>query len=92
MASPVPEPDPEPQWVRVDERCTRPVFSRRTDRPRAGNEYQRGVMARRGGATSFAVTTGFTKAADWAAQPVMKRPHHLLEGVGDLLKMKELGF
>ncbi|MBU6444659.1 MAG: HAD hydrolase-like protein [Alphaproteobacteria bacterium] len=50
------------------------------------------VMARRGGAAGFAVTTGFNKAADWAAQPAVKRPHRLLEGVGDLLKLKELGF
>jgi ribonucleotide monophosphatase NagD (HAD superfamily) len=48
------------------------------------------IMARRGGATSFAVTTGFTKADDWAAQPANRRPHRLLTGVGDLLKLKEL--
>jgi len=44
------------------------------------------VMARRAGATCFAVTTGFTKEADWAAQPANRRPHRLLSGVGDLLK------
>jgi len=48
------------------------------------------VMAHRGGATSFGVTTGFNKAADWAAQPANHRPDRLLKGVGDLLKLKEL--
>jgi HAD superfamily hydrolase (TIGR01450 family) len=48
------------------------------------------IMARRGGATSFAVTTGFTTADDWAAQPANRRPHRVLTGVGDLLKLKEL--
>jgi 4-nitrophenyl phosphatase len=49
------------------------------------------VMARRGSATGFAVTTGFNKEADWAKQPANRRPHRLLSGVGDLLKLKELG-
>lgn len=44
------------------------------------------LMARRGGATGFAVTTGFTKAPDWARQAGNRRPHRVLEGVGDLLK------
>jgi HAD superfamily hydrolase (TIGR01450 family) len=48
------------------------------------------VMARRGGATGFGVTTGFNKEAGWAAQPANRRPHRLLKGVGDLLKLKEL--
>jgi len=47
------------------------------------------IMARRGGATSFAVTTGFNKEADWAAQLGNKRPHRLLTGVGDLLELEE---
>lgn len=45
------------------------------------------AMARRGRATGFAVTTGFNKEADWAAQPESRKPHHLLSGVGDLLKV-----
>ena len=45
------------------------------------------IMARRGGAPGFGVTTGFTKAADWAAQPPMRRPHRVLRGVGDLLEL-----
>jgi len=48
------------------------------------------IMARRGGATSFGVTTGFNKARDWAAQSAKHQPHRLLKGVGDLLKLKEL--
>lgn len=47
------------------------------------------AMARRGGATGFAVATGFTKAAHWAAQEGNRRPHRLLNGVGDLLKLEE---
>lgn len=47
------------------------------------------AMARRGGATGFAVTTGFTKAAHWAAQERNRRPHRLLNGVGDLLELEE---
>lgn len=48
------------------------------------------IMARRGGATSFGVTTGFNKAADWAAQPANRQPHRLLTGVGDLLELEEI--
>lgn len=43
------------------------------------------IMARRGGATGFGVTTGFTTANDWAAQPVGRRPHRVLANVGELL-------
>ncbi len=43
------------------------------------------IMARRGGALGFGVTTGFTKAEDWAAQPLNRRPHRVLRSVGDLL-------
>jgi len=43
------------------------------------------IMARRGGALGFGVTTGFTKAEDWAAQPLNRRPHRVLHSVGDLL-------
>jgi len=44
------------------------------------------IMARRAGAVSFGVTTGFNKEADWDAQPRSHRPHKLLGGVGELLK------
>ena len=45
------------------------------------------IMARRGGATGFGVTTGFNKADDWAAQPPLRRPHRVLGSVGDLLTL-----
>jgi 4-nitrophenyl phosphatase len=43
------------------------------------------IMARRGGATGFGVCTGTTSRAQWAAQPRSRRPHHILQGVGELL-------
>jgi len=43
------------------------------------------VMARRGGATAVAVTTGITSAAEWARQPGMRRPHRVLARIDDLL-------
>jgi 4-nitrophenyl phosphatase len=49
------------------------------------------IMARRGGATGFAVCTGTTSRAQWRRQPLARRPHHLLEGVGDLLALLERG-
>lgn len=49
------------------------------------------IMARRGGATGFAVCTGTTSRAQWRRQPLARRPHHLLEGVGDLLALLECG-
>ena len=45
------------------------------------------IMARRGHATGFGVTTGLTKAADWAAQPANRRPHRVLEAVSDLFAL-----
>lgn len=44
-----------------------------------------GLMARRGKATLFAVTTGTTSARDWRAQPLASRPHRILDGLQDLL-------
>jgi ribonucleotide monophosphatase NagD (HAD superfamily) len=43
------------------------------------------IMARRGGATGFGVCTGTTSRAQWAQQPLNRRPMHVLEGVGELL-------
>jgi 4-nitrophenyl phosphatase len=43
------------------------------------------LMARRGGATSFAVTTGSTSLAEWKQQPVARRPHYLLEDLREVL-------
>jgi HAD superfamily hydrolase (TIGR01450 family) len=45
------------------------------------------IMARRGRATGLAVTTGTTKADEWAAQPPNRRPHRVLNGVGQLLEL-----
>ena len=43
------------------------------------------IMARRGKAIGLGVTTGTTKAAEWAAQPLGRRPHRILGAVSDLL-------
>jgi ribonucleotide monophosphatase NagD (HAD superfamily) len=48
------------------------------------------IMARRAGALGFGVTTGTTKAAEWAAQPLNRRPHRVLNGVGELLALEGL--
>lgn len=44
------------------------------------------IMARRGGATGFGVCTGTTSRAQWRSQPLQRRPHHVLENVGELLR------
>ena len=43
------------------------------------------IMARRGGAVGFGVTTGITKAPAWAKQPPGRRPHRVLRSLGELL-------
>jgi 4-nitrophenyl phosphatase len=43
------------------------------------------LMARRGGATSFAVTTGTTSLAEWKQQPVGRQPHYVLGDLRELL-------
>ncbi len=45
------------------------------------------IMARRGGAMGFGVTTGFTTAKDWAAQPRGRRPHRIVSELGEILKV-----
>jgi len=45
------------------------------------------IMARRGGAMGFGVTTGMTTAEDWAAQPRGRRPHRIVRNLGDVLSM-----
>jgi len=45
------------------------------------------IMARRGRAVGFGVTTGFTTAEDWAAQPKGRRPHRIVRELADILKM-----
>ena len=45
------------------------------------------IMARRGGAIGFGVTTGMTSAQDWKRQPLNRRPHRVLRDVRELLKL-----
>jgi NagD protein len=45
------------------------------------------IMARRGGAMGFGVTTGFTNAEDWAAQPLARRPHRVVRKLGEILEL-----
>ena len=45
------------------------------------------IMARRGGATGFGVTTGISTAQDWAAQPKGRRPHRVLRDVREVLDL-----
>jgi 4-nitrophenyl phosphatase len=42
------------------------------------------VMARRGGAIGFGVTTGMTNERDWAKQPLNRRPHRVLHDLREL--------
>ncbi len=44
------------------------------------------IMARRGGATSFAVTTGVTAREEWELQTGLRRPEHVLRSLGDLIE------
>jgi len=43
------------------------------------------IMARRGGAIAFGLTTGTTSSEEWARQPDLRTPHRVLSGVGELL-------
>jgi 4-nitrophenyl phosphatase len=43
------------------------------------------IMARRGGAVGFGVSTGISKVSDWAKQPAGRRPHCVLRSLGELL-------
>ena len=43
------------------------------------------IMARRGGAKSFAVTTGVMTTEQWQQQSGLRRPDHVLRRLGDLL-------
>jgi HAD superfamily hydrolase (TIGR01450 family) len=48
------------------------------------------IMARRGRAIGLGVTTGMTTAHDWAKQPLGRRPHRVLQDVGELMKLVSL--
>ncbi len=43
------------------------------------------IMARRGGAMGFGVTTGITTAEGWASQPRGRRPHRIVRELGEIL-------
>jgi 4-nitrophenyl phosphatase len=45
------------------------------------------IMTRRGGAMGFGVTTGMTSAADWAAQPLSRRPHRIVKNLPEILDL-----
>ena len=45
------------------------------------------LMARRGGAKAFAVTTGVTAGEEWARQIGLRRPDQVLRRLGDLLEI-----
>lgn len=44
------------------------------------------IMARRGGARAFGVTTGVTPQAEWARQTGLRRPDRVLRRLGELLE------
>jgi len=44
------------------------------------------IMARRGGAIGFGVSTGMTSAREWEKQPANRRPHRVLQDVREVLK------
>jgi 4-nitrophenyl phosphatase len=43
------------------------------------------IMARRGGATAFGVTTGVMSEADWLRESGKRRPHRILNDIRELL-------
>lgn len=45
------------------------------------------IMARRGGAVGFGVTTGITDARDWLKQPLSRSPRRVLQHLTDLLSL-----
>jgi len=48
-------------------------------------------MARAGGAIGIAVASGSTSRAEWAAQPVGREPHFVIDSVRDLLGAVDIG-
>ena len=49
------------------------------------------IMARRGGAVGFGVSTGIAKAPDWAKQRAGRRPHRVLRSLSELLGVPGIG-
>ena len=48
------------------------------------------IMARRGGSVGIGVTTGMTKAQEWMAQPLNRRPHLVLRDLRELLRLNAM--
>jgi HAD superfamily hydrolase (TIGR01450 family) len=48
------------------------------------------IMARRGEATGFGVTTGISTAENWAKQPLNRSPHRVLRHLTDLLNLRTM--
>jgi HAD superfamily hydrolase (TIGR01450 family) len=47
------------------------------------------IMARRGKAPGFGVTTGISTAQDWAAQPKGRRPHRIVRELPEILQLTD---
>ncbi len=45
------------------------------------------IMARRGKAPGFGVTTGMSTEEDWAAQPLGRRPHRIVRELPEILRL-----
>jgi 4-nitrophenyl phosphatase len=45
------------------------------------------IMARRGDAVGFGVTTGISTAKDWARQPLSRKPRRVLRALTELLSL-----
>jgi 4-nitrophenyl phosphatase len=45
------------------------------------------IMARRGGAVGFGVTTGISTEQHWAAQPLGRRPHRVIRELAEILQL-----
>jgi 4-nitrophenyl phosphatase len=49
------------------------------------------IMARRGKAIGLGVTTGISKAEDWAAQPRGRRPHRIVRELPEIVRLADKG-
>jgi 4-nitrophenyl phosphatase len=75
---------PSPHALRL---VARRLGLRRTDLGIVGDDPSvEIIMARRGGARAFAVTTGVTARAEWERQTGLRRPEHVLQRLDDLLE------
>jgi NagD protein len=46
------------------------------------------IMARRGKAIGFGVTSGISSLEDWSAQPKARRPHRVIHDLGEIFEAK----